>query len=45
MHVEKNISVILRQNTLFLLVNLKIQSFLAINSYRVLFSRGLDINR
>ena len=29
--------------TLFLLVNLKIQSFLAINRYRILFSRGLVI--
>ena len=43
--MEKNISVILRQNTLFLLVNLKIQSFLAINSYRILFSKGIIINR
>ena len=32
-------------DTLFLLVNLKIQSFLAINSNRILFSRGLVINR
>ena len=41
MHVEKKYL----SDIVLEFVNLKIQSFLAINSYRILFSRGLVIHR